>query len=163
MQNTKGVRAVALFEAAHGFLVLFAGFGLLSLIHHDVQQVAEKIVGHFHLDPASRYPRIFLQLAENLSNKQLWLMAAFALAYASIRLVEAYGLWNQRRWAEWLAVLSGGIYVPIEIYELLSGVTLIKVCILIINICIVVYMAYILMKSHANASDHKTEDLVKQR
>ena len=60
--HNAGLRIVALFEGAKGVLVLAAGFGLLSLIHHDVQGMAEEVVRHFHLNPASRYPRIFLQL-----------------------------------------------------------------------------------------------------
>lgn len=149
MRLRGGIRMVAAFEAAKGTLILLAGFGLLSLVHHDVQQLAEAIVQHFHLNPASRYPRIFVQLAGDMSDSRLWLMAGFAVAYASIRLAEAYGLWHERQWAEWLAVISGGIYVPIEIYELLSGASWIKVCVLLVNIGIVVYMAFVLKQSLA--------------
>ena len=41
MRLTVGVRIVAAFEATKGLLVLLAGFGVLSLIHQDVQQVAD--------------------------------------------------------------------------------------------------------------------------
>jgi hypothetical protein len=47
-----GLRIVALFEGAKGVLLLAAGFGLLSLIHDDVQKMAEELVRHFHLNPA---------------------------------------------------------------------------------------------------------------
>ncbi len=144
MQLTRGIRVVALFEAAKGLLVLLAGCGLLTIIHQDVQQLAEDLVLHFHLNPASHYPRIFLQLAGNVSSGQLWLMAGFALFYASVRWCEAWGLWYKQRWAEWLAVVSGGIYLPIEIYELYSGFSWIKVCTLTLNIVIVLYMAAVL-------------------
>ena len=152
MGSNIGVRLVAVFEAVKGILVLLAGFGLLSIVHQNIQLLAEDIVRHFHLNPASRYPRIFIDVAGNISDSQLWLMAGFALAYASIRLIEAYGLWGGRRWAEWLAALSGGIYVPIEIYELLFGISCIKVCTLIINLCIVAYMSYVLKHSRSNSS-----------
>jgi len=144
MRLSDGIRIVALYAAAKGLLVLLAGFGLLSIVHQNVQQLAEDFVSHFHLNPASHYPRIFVELAGNISNRQLWLMAGFAFAYAGIRLVEAYGLWLQRRWAEWLAVASGSIYVPIEIYELFTGISWIKVLTLTINLSIVIYMGYVL-------------------
>ena len=152
IRSKSGVKVVAVFEAAKGLLVLLAGFGLLAIVHQDAQRLAEQIVRHFHLNPASSYPRIFIDVARNISDMQLWLMAGFALAYASIRLIEAYGLWRERRWAEWLAVLSGGIYVPIEVYEVLSGVSWIKVGTLIVNICIVLYMSYVLKQSLGNGS-----------
>lgn len=153
MYISRGVRVVAVFEAAKGLLILLAGFGLLSIVHQDAQQVAEDIVRHFHLNPASRYPRIFIDVAGNISDPQLWLMAGFALVYASIRLIEAYGLWRERRWAEWLAVLSGAIYVPIEVYEVLSGISWIKVSTLTVNICIVVYMSYALKQPLRNSGN----------
>lgn len=69
------------------------------------------------------------------------------LGYAVVRLAEAYGLWLGRRWAEWLAALSGGIYVPVELYELSRGVTAIKIGALILNACVVAYMCGVLWTS----------------
>lgn len=47
-----GLKAVAMFEALKGLLVLLGGFGLLALVHHDVQAFVERIVVHLHLNPA---------------------------------------------------------------------------------------------------------------
>ena len=69
---------VALVEAAKGLLVLLAGFGLLALIHRDVQAVAERLVWHSHLNPAGKYPRIFLDAAQKMTDARLWLFASFA-------------------------------------------------------------------------------------
>jgi len=151
--SRRGVRLVAALEAAKGVLVLLAGFGLLTLVHHDIQHMAEVVVRHFHLNPASHYPMIFIQLAGNLSDSKLWMMAGFALAYASIRLLEAYGLWGGRQWAEWLAVLSGGLYVPIEVYEMLHGITWLKAGLLVINVGIVLYMTLVLRQTLRTRSE----------
>jgi uncharacterized membrane protein (DUF2068 family) len=134
------VRAVALFEAAKGTLVLLTGFGALSLIHHDVQRIAEQLVGHLHLNPAKHYPRIFIDTAANLTDTRLWRLAILAATYGLIRFVEAYGLWLGRRWAEWFAAVSGGIYIPFEIYELLQRVTWLAIGALVVNVLIVVLM-----------------------
>src|SRR5262249_34706988 len=89
--HTKGLRVVAIFEAAKGLVVLLAGFGLLALVHKDLQVIAEELVSHTHLNPASEFPRIFLDLAARLANVKFWLLAVFAFCYATLRLVEAYG------------------------------------------------------------------------
>ncbi len=141
-----GLRAIALFEAAKGALVLVAGFGLARLVHRDVQQVAEELVDRLHLDPAKKYPRIFIDLAANLSDAQLWALAAFATAYAALRFAEAYGLWFGRRWGEWIAAVSGGVYVPVEIYELSRGASWIKLGALLLNAAVVGYMCYMLWR-----------------
>jgi uncharacterized membrane protein (DUF2068 family) len=106
-----GLRTVALFEAAKGALVLLAGFGVFALIHRDAQHAADQLVRHFHLNPAHRFPRIFLHLAGQATPAHLWLLAAGGLCYALLRFIEAYGLWHGRPWAEWLAVISSGIYL----------------------------------------------------
>ena len=142
-----GMRAVAIVEAAKGGLVLLAGFGLLALIHRDVQAIAEKIVRHSHLNPAGKYPRIFIDAADRVTDAHLWLFAGLAALYAVVRLTEAYGLWNERRWAEWFALASSAIYVPVEVYELLHRYNWIKVAILGANVLIVAYMAYALRHS----------------
>ena len=147
MKLSSGIRSVALLEATKGLLVLLVGFGLLSLIHHDVQLFAEQLVQHLHLNPAKRFPRIFIQAATNVNDSQLWSLAALALVYSSIRLVEAYGLWNERRWAEWLAVGSGGMYIPVELYEMSHGITWMNALALIINAAVVAYIGYVMWRT----------------
>ena len=143
--HPRGVRWVALFEASKGVLVILVGFGLLALIHVDLQTQAEEIISHFHLNPGSRYPRVFLDLAYNLTDARLWALACLAFGYASIRFIEAGGLWFHRLWAEWLAALSGGIYVPFELYELTKGITGLKLATFAVNLLIVGYMTWVLM------------------
>ena len=138
----RGIRFVAVFEAAKGLIVIAAGFGLLGLLHRDVQAIAEELLRHFHLNAASRYPQIFLQLVAHVTDRELWLLAFAAAAYAAVRLAEAYGLWFDRNWASWLGALSGGIYVPIEVYELVEKPSLLRLGLLVVNTAIVVYLGY---------------------
>jgi len=147
--SSGGVRIVAVIEAAKGLLVLAAGLGLFALVHRDVQAVAERIVEHFHLNPASRAPRIFLDLAAKAADANLQLLALGAAGYSLVRFVEAYGLWRARRWAEWFAVLAGGAYIPIEIFELWRRVTWIHFGLLAVNVAIVAYLAAVLWETRA--------------
>ncbi len=138
----RALRTVALFEAAKGAVVLLAGLGLLALIDRDVQDIAERLVRLSHLNPASRYPRIFLEAAEKITDRQLLMLAVAAGAYAAVRLIEAYGLWHGRRWAEWFALLAGGLFLPVEIFELFKHATPLKAGVFIVNLAIVLYMIY---------------------
>ncbi len=149
LSSRTGVRIVALFEAAKGSLVLLAGLGLFSLIHHDVQDVAERIVKTLHMDPARKYPAIFIEAASKVSDANLWKLAWLAVVYAAIRLAEAYGLWNKKKWAEWFAVVSGGIYLPVEVYEIFHRFTWIKVGVFLGNVAIVIYLAVELHRSRS--------------
>ena len=138
-----GIRAVALFEAAKGMIVVVAGFGLLALLHRNAQAVAEDIVRHLHLNPAKHFPRIFLDAAATTSNARLWVLALTAMFYAAVRFAEAYGLWRHRAWAEWFGILTGSIYLPVELYELTVSVTMVKVAVLMVNLFIVAWLSRI--------------------
>jgi uncharacterized membrane protein (DUF2068 family) len=59
-----------------------------------------------------------------------------------MRFIEAYGLWSIRAWAEWFAIVSGGVYLPAELYELIQRPTAVKAVVLIVNIAIVAYLIY---------------------
>jgi uncharacterized membrane protein (DUF2068 family) len=142
-----GLRVLALLEATKGLLVLLAGFGLLAFIHKDLHLAAEKLVRHFHLNPASRYPQIFIEVAAHLTDRYLWALALSALLYSVVRMVEAYGLWHRQQWAEWFGLLTGAMYIPVELIEIMRGATWPKVTVFIINATIVGYLAYILLRS----------------
>ena len=72
--------------------------------------------------------------------------------YSTARFVEAYGLWRRRSWAEWFAVISGGIYVPIELYELAESVTWPKLVALAVNGAVVAVMIRELWWRHKGSS-----------
>ena len=137
MATFTAVRAAAAFEAFKGALVLLAGTGLLALLHKDVHAAAAVLIEHAHLNPASHYPRIFLDAAERVTDSRLMLLAAGAAAYAAVRLVEAYGLFKARAWAEVLAAVSGGIYVPFEVFELVRKPSWHGAALLVLNLVVV--------------------------
>jgi uncharacterized membrane protein (DUF2068 family) len=135
------LRCVAVVELIKGLLVLAAGAGLLTLVRRDVQEVAEHLVRHLHLNPANEIPRIFIELAGRVTSTNLWLLAIGAAVYAAVRLAEGYGLWRDRTWAEWLGAVSGLIYVPFELHALSKGVTTLRVTLLVVNLIVVWVLA----------------------
>ena len=134
------LRWVAVYEALKGILVLGAASAAFELVHMDVQKIAERLVNHFHLDPASRYPRIFLGIASNLGDIHVLALGLGALSYALIRLIEAYGLWHGKRWAWIFGMASVGLYLPIEIFELIKHVNEVEVALFLTNIAILVVL-----------------------
>ena len=155
---TRALKLVAVFEASKGFLVLFAGLALFSFIHQNVQFAAEQLVRHLHLNPAKHIPRIFIEAASNLTDRRITFLALFALLYSFMRFVESYGLWFAKRWAEWFALVSGCVYLPIELYELIKGVTLFKIVFVSINLIIVIYMA-VMLKQNVKKHVQKKRDI----
>jgi len=132
---------IALYEAAKGIVVLLAGSGLLLLVHRDVQGLAEQLVAHLHLDPAKRIPRIFLHAMTSATPDRLRWLAVGAGVYSVARLAEAYGLWQGRRWAEWLGAVTAAIYMPFEAEALIRHPGAEPLVALALNLAIVLYLA----------------------
>jgi uncharacterized membrane protein (DUF2068 family) len=70
------------------------------------------------------------------------LLAGGLVLYATLEIVEGVGLWQRRRWAEYLTVLATSVGIPFEIYEILHRVTLVRVGALVVNVAIVVYLTW---------------------
>ncbi len=150
------VRAVAVFEALKGLVVLALGAGLLSFAHHDIRELAVMLVRHAHLNPASRYPHIFVDAASHLQDAHLVLLAGGAAAYAMVRFVEAYGLFFKRAWAEVLASVSGAIYVPFELIHLIRRPSWHAAAFLALNLLIVAIMVQALVRRRRGRMEERT-------
>ena len=147
MQPHKGLRAVAIFEFCKGTVVLLFGLGALSLVHHDVKHVVEVILHKLHLDPAWHYTHKLLEKAGNVHDVDLRRLAVMAFLYAGFRYVQAYGLWTEKHWAEWLTLVTAGLFIPLEVQHLFNKFTATGLCVLIGNLLIVGYVAYVLVQN----------------
>jgi uncharacterized membrane protein (DUF2068 family) len=147
------LRAVASFEFAKGVFVILMGFCALALVHKDVWVIAESLLALFHISTDRRSAQVFLDFADNVTDARLWAAARIAFAYAALRFTEAYGLWKERTWAEWVAFVSGTLLLPLEVRELFRGVTLLRCSLFVGNVAVVVYMLYIIL---ANRRERRT-------
>jgi uncharacterized membrane protein (DUF2068 family) len=70
----------------------------------------------------------------------LWKAGAVVAAYAVLEAVEMVGLWRTRRWAEYLTFVATTLLLPIEVYELVGRLSVLKVLALVVNLAVVVYL-----------------------
>ena len=143
-----GLRGIAIFEAAKGMLALLLGIGLLSVRHKDLEQIASHILNFLHVNPDRRLHHEVIQAAGRVTSHGIWLFVFGIVVYALIRFAEAVGLWLERVWAEWFAIISGSLYLPWEIYELVRRQTWIRWLVLTINVVIVIYLVWIRIEMH---------------
>ena len=153
----KGLKAVAVFEFVKGTIVLLIGLGLLSLVHKDVEQAAEDLLRKLHLDPAWHYSQKLLEKAGTMDDAKLRKFAVLAFVMVAFRYLQAYGLWTEKHWAEWLTVLTAGFFVPLEIHHVLHRFTWLGLGVLVGNLAIVAYVAFILVQNHRERARVKRE------
>jgi uncharacterized membrane protein (DUF2068 family) len=152
-----GLRGIALFEAAKGLGALAVGIWLLTLLHKDMESVAMHLLRFLHrvlhLSPDGHLARSIMRGASRVTHSNLLVFAGLAFFYMSVRFVEASGLWLEKEWAAWFALVSGAMYMPYEIYELMHHANLIKWGIFISNVLIVAYMVWLLRTAHKHTKN----------
>ena len=146
--SPKAIRAIAVFEMVKGLIGLAVGITLILLLHKDLQEVAGRILEYLHVDPTGNFAQNFVERASKINESNIVFFVLLAFLYATGRMVEAYGLWRLRAWAEWFAIVSGMIYLPIEIYEIWREATIIKFVIFFFNILLVLYLIYVRREAH---------------
>jgi uncharacterized membrane protein (DUF2068 family) len=138
------LRLVASFEFIKGAFVLLIGLSALLLVHKDAWVIAESVLALLHISTDRRSAQLFLDFADRVTDARLWTAVQLACAYSVLHLAEAYGLWKQRIWAEWVAFVSGTLLLPIEIRSLTRGITVLRSTVFLVNLVIILYMLFVL-------------------
>ena len=60
--------------------------------------------------------------------------------YALVTAIESVGLWYEKTWAKILVIGLVGISIPPEIFELIQGLTVLKMLVFIVNIAVLWYL-----------------------
>jgi len=150
--QTKALRAIALFECVKGIFVLAMGVCVLLLVSKDVWLMAESLLALLHINTDRHFAQVFLDFADRVTDAHLWAAAQVAFGYSALRFTEAYGLWKERAWAEWLALISGTLLLPLEIRELMRGITLLRLSLFLGNMAIVLWMLYLIRQNRRRRS-----------
>jgi uncharacterized membrane protein (DUF2068 family) len=143
----RALRTIAGFEAFKGLLAVAAGFGLLSALHGDLRAMAVSLIGHVGLNPGDRYPAMLLHDMDPLLHTSVGSLLLATCGYAVVRFSEAYGLWRNRIWGEWLGALSGALYLPFELWHLVHNPNVRSLLVIAANLLVVGFLGWQLWRS----------------
>lgn len=132
---------IGLFKLVKGVSLLIIAFGLLRLLHRDVAEVTQHWIEVLRVDPDNRFIHRALMKIFNVTPKQLKELSAGTLVYAAIFLTEGTGLLLRKHWAEYMTLISTGLFIPLEIYEIHRHFTMLKLAVTVVNVLIVWYLA----------------------
>lgn len=133
-----GLIAIVLYKLFVGSLLSVTAVALLLALknYQGLQEFAES----YQLESKHRLIDWVLDKILNLSPRKLEFSGIAASLYATVTFIEAVGLWNEKTWAEILVVVLVATSVPLEIYELIQGFSLIKIVVLGLNIGVLTYL-----------------------
>jgi uncharacterized membrane protein (DUF2068 family) len=142
----EGLSAIALLEGAKGMLALSIIVLINLLAGQELHRLTERVVVWVPMSASHQYLTSFLHFLERMAFKNTALVTTVLLLYASFRFVVAYGLWYRLRWTQWLAFISGSIYIPFELYAIYLDPSRMNVAILLLNLLVVFYLYWVLRK-----------------
>ena len=127
-------------------LLLAAGVYLLFHLNSDFGRLADHAIRAIELDPRQAFLHRIVAYLHHVHASELRIAALFALGYGALELVEGTGLWRGRLWAEYLTVIATSLLLPFEVYELVRRPSFWKAGGIVVNVAIVVYLAYLLRR-----------------
>jgi uncharacterized membrane protein (DUF2068 family) len=143
------LRLIAINRALH-FLVLGAIAVLIFVFasHREaLRSKAYRIIADLQTGASGGRPATHgllhdIERGFTLESDTIKLVGAVFTVYALVEGIEAWGLWYQKRWAEYLTFLVTTSLLPLEIYELASRLTVFKLLAFVINVAVVAYLLY---------------------
>ncbi|MFC4030836.1 DUF2127 domain-containing protein [Streptomyces polygonati] len=143
------LRFLAVERVLRGLLIVLAAWAVWKFSNSQdaVHQLFENdltafrpVADHFHYD--LDHSPVVDTIRKTFDYKKSTLQAAAGglLLYALIEIVEGFGLWWAKRWAEYLTVVATAAFLPIEVYELTEKVSWFKIATLALNVLAVLYI-----------------------
>jgi uncharacterized membrane protein (DUF2068 family) len=138
-----GIKLIAGAKIAKGIALACLSLGVFDLIHKDLTALAERFVQIVRISPENKYVELALEKLGLVEPSTLIRLGMLSALYASIQLIEGLGLWFGAAWAEYMVVISTGIFVPEECIGMLHHPTWLRLAILVVNALILVYVVWI--------------------
>jgi uncharacterized membrane protein (DUF2068 family) len=123
-----------------GTLLVILSMGLMSLINKDLGILGNQVAEALNLDVDKHYINLALRKIAMINGRMILGISLGALLYGILDLIQAYGLHRRKRWAEYLTVIAIGLFIPLELYEVLQKQTLVRFGALGLNIAIVIFL-----------------------
>jgi uncharacterized membrane protein (DUF2068 family) len=143
-----GLRLIAAMKILKGAALAGLSLGFFDLIHRDLTEVAKHFVQVFRISPENHYVELALTKLGVVDPKTLRQLGVLTAFDGSVQLLEGLGLWFGAWWAEYLVVISTGIFIPKEGMATYAHPTWVRITILVLNVAMFIYVAQLVFKRH---------------
>lgn len=141
-----GLILIGIFKLTKALILIAVGFGAIHFLRRDLSESVMHWVEMFRVDPDNKYIHRLLAKVFAVTPKQLRELSTGTFVYAAILGTEGIGLLMRKHWAEYFTIISTGIFIPLEVYEIFHHFTFVKVGVLALNVVIVWYLVVQLRK-----------------
>jgi uncharacterized membrane protein (DUF2068 family) len=149
--RNRWLELIAAYKLLQSILLIAVGVGALKLVHKDVADVLMDLVHALHRNPEGRFVSFLLDKAALIDDHLLRRFSLFVFFYAGLGILEGVGLLLEKAWAEYLTAIITASFLPLEIIELHHRVTWMKVGFLTVNLAVLAYLVFHLIRRRTAA------------
>ena len=141
-----GLEIIAGFKFLQAATLIVAGLGALGLMNAGVADFAQQWLERLAIGNGQRFAvaaatRV-LPWFNAATPRHFAAIGVGAFAYASVFVVEGVGLWQGKKWAEYLTIAVTASLLPFEIAAVYSRLTLVRVATLVVNSLVIAYLVW---------------------
>jgi uncharacterized membrane protein (DUF2068 family) len=162
LPGVTGLEIIAGFKFVQAATLIIAGLGALGLMNAGVSDLAQDWLERLALGNGQRFAvaaatRV-LPWFNAATPRHFAALGAGAFSYACVFLAEGIGLWQGKKWAEYLTIGVTASLLPFEVAAVYSKLTVVRVATLVVNSLVIAYLVWELRarnrQEHATRSAH---------
>lgn len=123
-------------------VLLLLSISIFPVLSEETKEFLHYLANRSYILSNAHIVTSFFIRFDRASGMRLLVYSIFFLLWGVLELTEGIGLAKRRRWAEYLAVIGTGIFIPVELLALINRFTYEKVSILFFNIFLVIYLIW---------------------
>ena len=159
-QRTLVLTFIAALKILKGIALAGISLGLFRMAHSDLDVVAQNFIRFLKVSPENHFARLLMEKAGLIQPGTVTRAGVLTSVYSSILLLEGWGLWFGATWAEYLVVLSTGLFIPEEIISCFHAFNWAKLALLAANSLILGYFIHLVWKKHVAKAEKKSSAAV---
>jgi uncharacterized membrane protein (DUF2068 family) len=140
------LRAIAAFKLVKALGLVVVAVTAFDLVRSERLYAFAEWIAQLPIAQGHQVVIRLLYALLQLSPRKFVAIGVAACVYASLFLVEGWGLWRGKRWAEYLTVIATTSLIPFELWEIYQHVSWLKISALIVNVAIVLYLIHLLRR-----------------
>lgn len=137
-KHSVGLVAIICYKAFVASLLMVTSIALLLALKN--YQYLEDFSDNYVLEGKESIINWLVEKLLNYNPKTLVFSGIGSGIYAIVTAIEAIGLWYEKPWAHILVLVLVGISIPPEIYELIRGISIIKLVVFLVNLGVFWYL-----------------------
>jgi uncharacterized membrane protein (DUF2068 family) len=160
LPGVTGLEIIAGFKFVQAATLILAGLGALGLMNAGVSDLAQDWLERLALGNGQQFAvaaaaRV-LPWFNAATPRHFAALGAGAFSYACVFLAEGIGLWQGRKWAEYLTIVVTASLLPFEVAAVYSKLTVVRVATLVVNSLVIAYLVWELRAR--NRQEHATRN-----